>query len=103
MPRMRGTRLAAEIRASWPELPLILATGDAELPKNGELKLPLLHEPYAQDDLAAAIVDLLGAGAATSARSGASTAWRATGTNGAGLAQRCSNAPGCPMGRRARF
>lgn len=66
MPGMRGTQLAAEIRASWPELPVILATGYAELPKDSELKLPLLHKPYSQDDLAAAIVDLVGAKAAPS-------------------------------------
>lgn len=61
MPGMRGTELAAEIRASWPDLPVILATGYAELPKDTQLKLPLLRKPYAQEDLAAAIVDVLGA------------------------------------------
>ncbi|MGH6896086.1 MAG: ATP-binding protein [Geminicoccaceae bacterium] len=66
MPGMRGTQLAAEIRASWPELPVILATGYAELPKDSELKLPLLHKPYSQDDLAAAIGNLVGTKAAPS-------------------------------------
>jgi signal transduction histidine kinase len=61
MPGMRGTQLAAEIRASWPDLPVILATGYAELPKHSGLKLPLLRKPYAQEDLAAAIVRALGA------------------------------------------
>jgi hypothetical protein len=59
--RKRGTQLAVEIRASWPDVPIILAPGYAELPKDSELKLPLLRKPYAQDDLAAAIVKLIGA------------------------------------------
>jgi signal transduction histidine kinase len=61
MPGMRGTQLAVEIRASWPDVPVILATGYAELPKNSELKLPLLRKPYAQEDLAAVIVEVIGA------------------------------------------
>ncbi|HEX6113651.1 MAG TPA: ATP-binding protein [Geminicoccaceae bacterium] len=61
MPNMRGTQLAAAIRASWPDLPIILATGYAELPKGSELKLPLLRKPYGQQDLAAAIVKAIGA------------------------------------------
>jgi signal transduction histidine kinase/CheY-like chemotaxis protein len=61
MPGMRGTQLAVAIRASWPDVPVILATGYAELPKNSELKLPLLRKPYAQEDLAAVIVEVIGA------------------------------------------
>ena len=60
MPNMRGTQLAAAIRASWPNLPIILATGYAELPKGSELELPLLRKPYSQQDLAAAIVRAIG-------------------------------------------
>jgi len=60
MPGMRGTQLAAEIRTSWPELPVILATGYAELPKDSALQLPVLHKPYSQDDLAAAMGELVG-------------------------------------------
>ena len=61
MPGMKGTELAAEIRASWPDLPVILATGYAALPKGSALQLPLLRKPYAQEDLAAAIVNAIGA------------------------------------------
>jgi len=63
MPGMRGTQLAAEIRASWPDLPVILATGYADLPKDSglTLTLPLLRKPFAQEDLAAAIVKAIGA------------------------------------------
>ena len=59
MPGMRGTELAVEIRASWPDLPVILATGYAELPKGRALRLPLLRKPYAQEDLAAAIGNVI--------------------------------------------
>jgi signal transduction histidine kinase/CheY-like chemotaxis protein len=64
MPNMRGTQLAAAIRAAWPDLPIILATGYAELPKGSELQLPLLRKPYSQQDLAAAIASAIGAEAA---------------------------------------
>jgi signal transduction histidine kinase/CheY-like chemotaxis protein len=64
MPNMRGTQLAAAIRASWPGLPIILATGYAELPKGSELELPLLRKPYSEEDLAAVIARAIGARAA---------------------------------------
>jgi CheY-like chemotaxis protein len=59
MPGMTGLQLAAEIRASWPDLPVMLATGYAELPGEARLKLPRLEKPYGQDELAAAITDLM--------------------------------------------
>ncbi|HSA80855.1 MAG TPA: ATP-binding protein, partial [Geminicoccaceae bacterium] len=34
MPGMTGTQLAARIRAAWPDLPVIIATGYAELPED---------------------------------------------------------------------
>jgi CheY-like chemotaxis protein len=55
MPNMRGAQLAVMIRALWPDLPIILATGYAELPKGGGLPLSLRRKPYPQQDLAAAI------------------------------------------------
>ena len=64
MPNMRGTQLAAAIRVSWPDLPIILATGYAELPTGSAWELPLLRKPYSQQDLAAAIASALGAKAA---------------------------------------
>jgi CheY-like chemotaxis protein len=66
MPGMTGTQLAAEIRAAWPDLPVIIATGYAELPEDRDRKLPRLDKPYGQDDLAAAIDRLLGAGTTAS-------------------------------------
>jgi CheY-like chemotaxis protein len=52
---MTGTELAAEIRALWPHLPIIIATGHADLPKDGTLALPRVDKPYGEKDLAAAI------------------------------------------------
>ncbi len=60
MPGMTGTQLAAEIRAAWPDLPVILATGYAELPSDGGPELPRLDKPYGQDSLAAVIARLVG-------------------------------------------
>jgi hypothetical protein len=57
--RKKGTQLTVEIRASWSDVPIILATGYGELPKGSELKLPLLRKPYARDDLAAAILKVI--------------------------------------------
>jgi CheY-like chemotaxis protein len=59
MPGMTGTQLVAEIRAAWPDLPVMIATGYAELPEDRDRKLPRLDKPYGQDDLAAAIEKLL--------------------------------------------
>jgi hypothetical protein len=59
-PACGGTQLALAIRASWPDLPILLATCYAELPKDSGLKLALLRKPYAQEDLAAAIVKVIG-------------------------------------------
>jgi PAS domain S-box-containing protein len=51
MPDMTGTELAKAIRAEWPKLPVILATGFAEMP-SGRIELPRLSKPFAQADLA---------------------------------------------------
>ncbi|MGP0001021.1 MAG: response regulator [Acetobacteraceae bacterium] len=55
MPGMTGAELARQIRQRWPELPVILATGYAELPNGEEPGLPRLSKPYLQDELAAQI------------------------------------------------
>ena len=59
MPQMTGLQLAEKIQASWPDLPIILATGYAELPKTGTLKLPRLSKPYQQEEIGAAISRLV--------------------------------------------
>ena len=60
MPGMTGTELASCIRRAWPELPVAIATGYAELPGDGELELPRLSKPYRQQDLAALLARLVG-------------------------------------------
>ncbi len=55
MPGMRGTELAAQLKRNHPELPVILATGYAELPNGENPELPRLSKPFRQDDLAAVI------------------------------------------------
>lgn len=55
MPGMTGTQLAAEIRASWPNLPIIVATGYAELPAERTPRLLHIVKPYLGHDLNAAI------------------------------------------------
>jgi PAS domain S-box-containing protein len=54
MPKMTGTDLANEIRSTWPEFPILLATGYADLPQS-DVKLPKLAKPYFQRDLATAL------------------------------------------------
>ena len=66
MPGMTGLQLAAEIRAAWPGLPIMLATGYADLPDRAGLNLPRLVKPYGQEEMAAAIAALMRARPSTS-------------------------------------
>jgi len=59
MPGMMGTELASAIRSQWPELPVILASGYAELPHGEDPGLPRLSKPYQQDELAARIAQVV--------------------------------------------
>jgi CheY-like chemotaxis protein len=60
MPGLTGTQLAEAVRRTRPELPILLATGYAEMPA-GHLNLPRLAKPYQQADLKRAISGLLAA------------------------------------------
>ena len=53
MPGMSGTELARRIQADFPNLPVVLATGYAELPEADVhgLTLPRLTKPYRQQAL----------------------------------------------------
>ncbi|HYI05316.1 MAG TPA: response regulator, partial [Reyranella sp.] len=55
MPKMTGSELAKRILARRPGLPIILATGYAELPIGADASLPRLSKPYRQDALAHAV------------------------------------------------
>jgi CheY-like chemotaxis protein len=52
MPRMTGVELMQAIEQEWPRLPVILATGYAELPHGAQLKTPVLNKPFTEADLA---------------------------------------------------
>lgn len=56
MPQMTGSQLASHIRAEWPELPVVLATGYSELPPGGNDALPKLSKPFSQADLTRMLV-----------------------------------------------
>ncbi|RWX05138.1 response regulator, partial [Rhizobium leguminosarum] len=56
MPRMTGAQLAHAIRSEWPDMPIILASGYAEIPEGaGIVDLPRLGKPFSQAQLAEAI------------------------------------------------
>jgi CheY-like chemotaxis protein/two-component sensor histidine kinase len=60
MPGMTGIELAAASREVRPSLPILLATGYAELPEGAQLELPRLAKPYHQDQLRDRLDQLLG-------------------------------------------
>ena len=62
MPGMNGAQLAMEARAIFPSLPILLATGYAEMPKGANIDLPRLGKPYSQEELAREIGRLLHSG-----------------------------------------
>ena len=59
MPKMSGLQLAMAVRVFLPQLPILLATGYAELPEKSDLALPQLSKPYLQSDLQSAIKELV--------------------------------------------
>jgi len=59
MAHMTGSELADRIRGIRPNLPIILATGYAELPGAKESGLPRLCKPYCLEDLVSLMDDVL--------------------------------------------
>ncbi|HET7125027.1 MAG TPA: ATP-binding protein [Bradyrhizobium sp.] len=59
MPGMTGVELAAASRKVRPSLPILLATGYAELPEGAQHDLPRLAKPYHQDELRDRLAQLL--------------------------------------------
>jgi PAS domain S-box-containing protein len=55
MPQMTGMQLIEEIKDNWPDLPVILATGFAELPPGTDPRQITLAKPFRQRDLAYAV------------------------------------------------
>ncbi|WP_377848688.1 PAS domain S-box protein [Bosea sp. UC22_33] len=60
MPQMNGGQLATAARIARPNLPILLATGFADLPPGAEIGLPRLSKPYTQQQLEREIAKLLG-------------------------------------------
>jgi signal transduction histidine kinase len=59
MPRMTGVDLARAAHDIRPDLPILLATGYAELPPDSELNLPRISKPYLQRQLRTEIARVL--------------------------------------------
>jgi PAS domain S-box-containing protein len=59
MPKMTGLQLLEAVRAEWPGLPVLLATGYAELPGGPGSAVPVLHKPFTENDLATALRSVL--------------------------------------------
>jgi len=55
MPQMTGVQLADAIRRQWPDLPVVLATGYAELEPGAARTLRKLSKPFSEAELAAEI------------------------------------------------
>ena len=55
MPRMTGLDLATDIKQIQPKMPVIIATGYADLPPQFTLNFPRLNKPYSQEQLAAVL------------------------------------------------
>ncbi|MBY0338514.1 MAG: PAS domain-containing protein [Acetobacteraceae bacterium] len=60
MPGMTGTELARRAKTARPDLPVILATGYAELPNGEEPGLPRLPKPFFQQDIVRVLGEVLG-------------------------------------------
>lgn len=60
MPGMNGLQLAEAARAMRPGLPILLATGYAELPDGQGTDLLLLEKPFQQEELARKIAEMFG-------------------------------------------
>jgi CheY-like chemotaxis protein len=57
MPGMTGTELARQIQAVWPDLPILIISGYAEL-EDVAPDLPRLMKPFRESELAAALAAL---------------------------------------------
>jgi CheY-like chemotaxis protein len=65
MPQMTGMQLAAAIKVDWPELPILLVSGYAELPSKTPFEVPKLAKPFSLDDLEDAVARTIGGNAIT--------------------------------------
>ena len=59
MPKMTGMQLACAARELRPELPIVMATGYADLPSGTSMSIVRLRKPYQQHQLVAEIAKAL--------------------------------------------
>jgi signal transduction histidine kinase/CheY-like chemotaxis protein len=59
MPKMTGADLARKLSELRPNVPVVLATGYAELPSGETIDLPRLCKPYGQSQMAAMIASVM--------------------------------------------
>jgi len=59
MPHMTGIELADVIRKEWPDLPVVIATGYAEVPSGTGTSLPKLAKPFTQGELAKMLASIV--------------------------------------------
>jgi two-component SAPR family response regulator len=57
MPGMTGVQLAKAIRRHWPQMPMILASGYAEISSDLPPKVSRLNKPFRQDGLARIVAE----------------------------------------------
>jgi CheY-like chemotaxis protein len=60
MPGMTGLQLAQHIRKRWPDMPIVLVTGHADLAEGRGLGLPHLTKPFLQTEVAEALAAVAG-------------------------------------------
>jgi CheY-like chemotaxis protein len=60
MPKMNGAQLARAAKEIRPDIPVLLATGYAELPTGSDPGFPRIGKPYQQEQLAAAVAEVIG-------------------------------------------
>ena len=59
MPQLTGVQLAEIVKRDFPQIPIVLATGYAELPLGPDLGLVKLAKPFGEHELARALAEVL--------------------------------------------
>jgi CheY-like chemotaxis protein len=57
MPGMTGEELIDAVQAGWPDLPVLIVSGYAEIPEGAALGIPRLAKPFRPHQLAAAVAE----------------------------------------------
>jgi len=60
MPEMTGAQLAEAARKGWPELPVLMVSGYAEVPEGAAAGIPRLAKPFREDQLNRAVAEAMG-------------------------------------------